>query len=79
MPLLLTEEAPLLVVLRPCYALCLLILAPNTVYLTTSQSDLITADERKSPSAKAIDDSDDNEAVNIWDSSWVQDLTVNEH
>ncbi len=27
---------------------------------------------------KANDDSDDNKAVNIWDSSWVRDLTVDE-
>jgi hypothetical protein len=53
-------------------------LALNAVYLTTSQSDLITVDEGKPPSAKAGDDSDDNKTVNIWDSSWVQDLTVDE-
>ncbi len=49
------------------------------VYLTTSQSDLFTVDKGKPPSAKANDDSDDNNAVNIWDSCWLQDLTVDEH
>jgi hypothetical protein len=39
----------------------------DTVYLTTYQSDLITVDERKPPSAKANNDSDDDKAVNIWD------------
>ncbi len=53
-------------------------LALDAIYLTTSQSDLITVDEGKPPSAKANDDSDENKAVNIWDSSWVQDLTVDE-
>jgi hypothetical protein len=43
-------------------------LAPNAVYLITSQSDLITIDEGKPPSAKANNDSDDNKAANIWDS-----------
>ncbi len=54
-------------------------LALDAIFLTTSQSDLITVDEGKPPSAKANNDSDDNKAVNIWDSSWVQDLTVDEH
>ncbi len=53
-------------------------LVHDAFYLTTSQSDLITVDEGKPPSAKANDDSDDNKAVNIWDSSWVWDLTVDE-
>ncbi len=44
-------------------------LALNAVYLTTSQSDLITVDEGKPPSAKANNDSDDYKAVSIWDSS----------
>jgi hypothetical protein len=55
--------------------------APNAVYLTTSQNEHITVDEGKPPSAKAnndSDDSDDHKAVNIWDSSWVRDLTVDE-
>ncbi len=51
-------------------------LALNDVYLTTSQSDLITVDEWKPPSAKANDDIDGDKAVNIWDLSWVRDLTV---
>ncbi len=54
-------------------------LALDAVYLTTSPSDLITVDEGKPPSAKSRDDSDDNKAVNILDSSWVRDLTVDEH
>ncbi len=37
-----------------------------------------TVDEEKPPSAKANNDSDDNKAVNIRDSSWVQDLIVDE-
>jgi hypothetical protein len=53
-------------------------LAPNAIYLTTSQSDLVTVDEGIPSSAKATDDSDDDKAVNVWDSSWVWDLTVDE-
>jgi hypothetical protein len=53
-------------------------LALDAIYLTTSQSDLITDDEGKPPSVKANDDSVNDKAVNIWDSSWVRDLTVDE-
>jgi hypothetical protein len=53
-------------------------LALDEVNLTTSQSGLITVDEGKPPSAKANDDSGDDKAVNIWDSSWVWDITVDE-
>jgi hypothetical protein len=51
-------------------------LALDVVYLTASQIDLITVDEGKPPSAKANNGSDDDKAVNIWDSSWIWDLTV---
>ncbi len=56
-----------------------LYLVLDAVYLNTSQSDLITVDEGKPPSAKANNDSDDDNAVNIWDSTWVCDLTVDEY
>ncbi len=53
--------------------------APDTFNLPTSPIDLITVDEGKPPPAKANNDSDDNKACNVWDLSWVRDLTVDEH
>jgi hypothetical protein len=49
----------------------------NCVDHTKSQSDVITVDEG-APTTAEVNNNDDEEAVDVWDESWVRDFTLNE-
>ena len=49
----------------------------NCVDHTKSQSDVITVDEG-APTTAEVNNNDDEEAVDVWDESWVRDATLNE-
>ena len=50
----------------------------NWVDHTKSQSDVITVDEGAPTTAEVNNNSDDEEAVDVWDESWVRDAMLDE-
>ena len=50
----------------------------NCVDHTKSQSDVITVDEGAPTTAEVNNNSDDEEAVDVWDESWVRDAMLDE-
>ena len=50
----------------------------NCVDHTKSQSDVITVDEGAPTTAEVNYNSDDEEAVDVWDESWVRDAMLDE-
>ena len=50
----------------------------NCVDHTNSQSDVITVDEGAPTTAEVNNNSDDEEAVDVWDESWVRDAMLDE-
>jgi hypothetical protein len=50
----------------------------NCVDHNKSQSDVITVDEGAPTTAEVNNNSDDEEAVDVWDESWVRDAMLDE-
>ncbi len=51
---------------------------PQDTHEFEPKSDVITVDEGAPNTAEANNNSDDEEAADVWDESWVRDATLDE-